>query len=186
MYGYSRWQKYKYAVAALIAIMVFCGFTFSYLGVVIAESAPATKALDNITVTTYVPQQESVNQALFIFSTGSAEIARQGYLNITNTGSQNLTLDLTLSATVTAYNQQQTNYNLGSISVTNVAVNAHSSRIISPTLDDKTPIVHWTERPSGYWGYSWYVQASVATNYLFLQTAVGSKTFDFNGSAIIL
>ncbi len=39
----GKWQKYKYAVAALIVIMVFCGFFFSYIAVVISASSRVVK-----------------------------------------------------------------------------------------------------------------------------------------------
>ena len=188
MYKSDKWQKYKYAVAALIAIMVFCAFIFSFIAVTLSANAPATKALNNVGITNYIPPEpNSTNPVLISFSTGKWRLELgEGYLNITNTGNQNLTLTLTMAATVTAINQQHTNYDLGSMTIPNVAINAHGSQIISATLNDTTPIVHWTDRPSGYWGYSWSVQASIATNYLFLHPAAGYRTFDFNGSAIIL
>lgn len=183
----GKWQKCKYAVAALIAIMVFCAFIFSLIAVTLSASAPATNALDNINITNYIPPQpNSTNPALISFSTGSFRIETgEGYLNITNTGDQNLTLTLTMSAIITAYNTQHTDCSLGSILIPNVVTNAHGSKIIPATVNDTAPIVRWTEKPSGYWGYSWSIQASITTNYLFWHPAVSYKTFDFNGSAII-
>jgi hypothetical protein len=183
----GKWQKYKYAVAALIAIMVFCAFIVSLVAVTLSASAPATNALGNVNITNYIPPQpNSTNPVLISFSTGSFRIETgEGYLNITNTGDQNLTLTLTMSAIITAYNTQHTDYSLGSILIPNVIVNAHGSKIIPATLNDTAPIVDWTEKPSGYWGYSWSVQASITTNYLFWHPEVSYKTFDFNGSAIM-
>jgi hypothetical protein len=183
----GNWQKYKYAVTALIIIIIFCGFLFSYIAVVISASAPATKALNSITITNYIPpEQNSSNPALISFSTGKYTINNGvGYLNISNTGNENQALALTMFATVTAYNQQQLNYNLGSVGIANLVVEAHSSKIIIATLKDTNPIMNWTEKPSGYWGYSWSIQTSISTNYLFWHPAVSYKTFNFNGSAII-
>jgi len=187
MFRSERWQKYKYAVAALIAIIVFCAFLFSFVAVTLSANALATKALDNISITQYIPPEpSSTNPVLISFSTGKWRINTEGgYLNVTNTGDQNSTLTLMMTATITAINQQHTSYSLGSITIPNITINAHSSQIISATLNDTTPIVHWTDRPSGYWGYSWSVKASIATNYLFWHPAAGYRTFDFNGSAII-
>jgi len=196
VYYSERWQKYKYAVAALIVIMVFCGFLFSYVGVAIQSSNPTAKphptpmpvyltnssygALNNIAITNYIPPLplNSTIPVLISFSTGKWSIGNGvGYLNITNTSSQSLTLALKMSANITAINQQQTNYNLGTVNLPNVTLSSCSSQIISATLNDTTPIVNWTERPSGYFGYSWSIQASLANN-----PVVGYKTFSFNGS----
>jgi len=184
VYKSGKWQKYKYATAAIIVIIVFSTFLASYIAVAI----PAEKPLNVISITNYIPPEaNSTNLALISFSTGTYRMyGGEGYLNIANTGDQNLTLTLTMSATVTAINQQQTNYNLGSIVIPKVTVNAHSSKIIPATLNDTTPIVHWTQKPSGYWGYSWSVQASSNVNFLFFHPAVGYKTFEFNGFAIVL
>lgn len=172
--------------------MVFCGFLFSYVAIDSSSSNSTTKsvnsvsyasygALNNIIITNYIPPLplNSTSPVLISFRTGKYTIETgEGYLNITNTGSQNLTLALIMSGNITAINQLQTNYDLGSINIPDVTINGHSSRIISATLNDTTPIVNWTERPSGYWGYSWSIQTSLAAN-----PTVGYKTFDFNGSA---
>jgi len=197
MYKSAKWQQNRYAIAALI---IFCAIISSYIAIATRasnltakpvnsvsnpsySSLSAYETLDNIMITNYVPPLplNNTNPALISFSTGKWTIENgEGYLNITNAGNQNLTLALTMSAYITAINQEQTNYNLGSISIPNVTINGHSSRIISATINDTTPIVNWTEKPSGYWGYSWSVQASLANN-----PTEGYKTFDFNGSADI-
>jgi len=39
----AKWQQYKYAVAALIVIIIFCGFLFSYIAVAISASSRVAK-----------------------------------------------------------------------------------------------------------------------------------------------
>jgi hypothetical protein len=177
-----------YAVAALIVISVFCGLIFSYIVVVISDSAPATKALDNISITNITLEPNSTNPLINFrgFTLG------HGYLEITNTGDQNLTLTLTMSALVNSTNTlyvPNINQYAGSAIIPNITINAHSSRIISATAIDTAPPFHytgWNQKPSGYWSYSCAVQASIPISYLFWHTTVGCKTFDFTGSEIIL
>ncbi len=177
----AKWQKYKYAVASIIVILIFSSLMLSYVAVAIS----ATEPLNNISISNFAPEPENMTgPSLVSFSTGSWRLnLGQGYLNITNTGDQNVTLTLKMSATT---NIQQTSFNLGSAVIPNVTINAHSSRIISATVNDKTPIVNWTQKPSGYWAYSCSVQASYNINYLFWHPEVGEKTFDFNNGAAIV
>ena len=189
----GKWQKYKYVFAALIAIFVFCGFIFSYVAVVISASAPATKALNNISIINYTIQPSNTTPPLLSFSEGAYNLSfGQGYLNVTNTGDKKLTLTLTMSAIVSVYDGQDNKnitYNVGSMSIPNVIVNGHSTTNIQATLNDKTPthgIPTMNNKPSGYWSYSCSVQASIPVSYLFWHTTVGCKTFDFTGSETIL
>lgn len=190
MYQSGRWQKYKYAVAALIAIMVFCGFLFSYVDVAISASAPATKALNNIAVSPSTATYElSEAPPLVSFSTGSYRLNfGEGVIEVCNNAYTNVTVTLTVSAIVGCYDgldNRYTNYDLGSVVISNVRLAGLEVDNIQVTLNDTTPIANWTERPSGLWNYTCSVQASIPVNYLFWQTTVGDKTFDFNGLAIV-
>lgn len=185
----AKWQQYKYAVAALIAILVFCGLIFSYVTVVISASAPATKALDNILIINYTTLAPNSTNPLINFR---GFTFGHGYLEITNSADQNLTLTLTLSAVVNSTNAlyvPNANEYAGSDIVSNITVDAHSSKIISATATDEASPFHytgWNQKASGYWSYSCLVQASIPVSYFFWHTTVGCKTFDFTGSETIL
>lgn len=185
MYISAKWQKYKYAVAAFIVIMVFCGFLFSYVAVAISASAPAAKALDNIAVTNNFQHQPNMpNTVGILWSITNYSIALGQDFNITNTGDQNLTLTLMFSAALTAIGAEQTNYCLHSIAIPNVTITSHSSRVISANLNSTVPDLNLTGGSWGYFGYSFSVDASITTDYLFWHPTAGYKTFDFNGSIV--
>jgi hypothetical protein len=118
-------------------------------------------------------------------SIGNYSIALGQEFNITNTGDQNLTLTLMFSAALTAIGTEQTNYCLRSIAMPNVTITSHSSQVISANLNNTEPDLNLTTEGIGsYFGYSFSVDASITTNYLFWHPTVGHKTFEFNCSII--
>lgn len=182
----GKWQKYKYGVAALIAIVVFCGFLFSYVAVVASASDSATKALNNITITNNFQHQPNCPNTVGVsFCITNYSVALGQEFNITNARDQNLTLTLKISPALTAIGDEQTNYNLGSIAIPNETLTSHSSRIVSANLNSTEPFLNLTNDGfGGCFGYSFTVDASVTTNYLFWHPTVGYRTFDFNGSIV--
>ncbi len=181
----GKWQKYKYAVAALIAIMVFCGFLFSYVAVVTSASASATKALDNIIITNCFQHQPNCPNTVGISdSITNYSIALGQEFNITNTSDKIIRLTLTCSAALTAIGAEQTNYCLDSIAIP-ITITSHSSQVISADLNRTVPFLNLTISGfGGYFGYSFSVDASTTANYLFWHPTVGYKAFDFNGSIV--
>src|SRR5208283_1693172 len=129
-------------------------------------------------------QPNSPNTVGISWSIGNYSIELGQDFNITNTGDQNLTLTLMFSAALTAIGAEKTDYNLGSIAMPNVTLTSHSSRVISANLNSTVPDLNLTEEGGGYFGYSFSVDASIATTYLFWHPTVGYKTFDFNGSIV--
>lgn len=186
MYKSGKWQKYKYAVAALIAIMVFCGFLFSYVAVVISVSDSATKALGNLTVTNCFQHQPSCPNTVGVsFGITNYSVALGQEFNITNSGGQNLTLTLRFSSALTAIGDEQTDYNLGTVAIPNVTLISHSSQIVSANLNSTVPPLNLTTSGlGGYFCYSFSADASITANYLFWRPTVGYRTFDFNGSIV--
>jgi hypothetical protein len=173
----AKWQQYKHAVAALIVIIVFCGFLFSYIAVVISASSPATKALNNIDITI-----SQTNPPAAIIDGNLVNFA-QGYLNVTNTGDKNVTVTLIMSATVYVWDgYKNIYYNLGSMTIPDSIIGADSTKIIQATINGTEGIFP----EFGAWSYYCSVQASITLNYLFLHPEVANKTIEFNGTASIL
>ena len=178
----TKRQKYQYAVTAILVIIIASTLMLSY----VAVTFPLIDALNKISINNITYQEVNLTTpALVSFSTGNWTLNfSQGYLNITNTGDKDLILNLVLSATVTDINTEHTNYNLGSVTISNVTAAAHSSTIISATLKDTLPIVNWTQKPSGYWGISWSIHASAEVNYLLSHPAF-QKTFQYQGQMML-
>lgn len=164
-------MAYRYIVAPILVMIIVSSLLLSY----VAVALPVTDALNNISISN-VTSQESSPTTLplisFILGNGTMTLG-QGYFNITNTGNEDFTVSLKLSATVTWMNTGIINYCLGSTTIPKVTVKGHSSTIISATVNDSTPIVsEWGSKASGSWIYSWSVQASANVNYLFLHPAM--------------
>lgn len=151
-----------------------------------ANTLPVTYALNGISINNVTSQESTPNTpSLVTFSTGNWTLNfGYGYLNLTNTGDKDLTLNLKLSARITNFNTEHVNYYLGSTLIRNVTAKAHSSILVSATLNDATPIVHWAQRPSGSWSYCWSVQASANVHCLLPHSAL-QRTFEHTGQVIL-
>ncbi|MGA2681932.1 MAG: hypothetical protein ABSF44_09050 [Candidatus Bathyarchaeia archaeon] len=178
----STKRQYKYAVTAILVIII----AFSVMLYLDVNTLPVTHALNNISIKEVTSQESTpTTPSLITFSTGNSTLNfGYGYLNITNTGNKDLTLNLKLSARITNINTDNVNYYLGSTTISNVKVQGHSSTIISATLKDPTPIVHWTQRASGFFAYSWSVQASANVHCLLPHPAL-QRTFTYQGQMIL-
>ncbi len=197
-----KWQQYKYAAAAFIAIIVFSAFVFSYFAVAL----PAYDSLNNITIAEASSHKADVEgewSYLISFNTGKLQYGYgTGYLNITNSGSQDMTLNLWLSGTVVrkfteetnplnlrlsgnivTMVAEETNYDLGTLAIQNVNVKAHSSTIVPATLNKTAPIVNMS-KTANYWDISYFVQASPSNSYLPWITL--SRTYEFNARALVI
>jgi hypothetical protein len=161
----TKKERYQYAIVAILIIIVTASMLLSF----VAVSLPVVDALNKVSINNVQYQEVTIaTPPLVSFSTGNYTLNYgQGYLNITNTGDKDITLNLKMSATITGINTEHTDYPLGSTTIPNVTVKANSSTIVSATVKDTTPIVNWTQRPSGSFTISWSVQASVKVNYLW-------------------
>lgn len=172
----TKRQQYQYAAAAILIITVTTSLMLSY----VAIALPVTSALNKLSINNVAYREVSIDTPpLVSFSTGNYTLNYgQGYLNITNEGDKDLTLNLKMSASIIGINAEHTNYYLGSTTIPNVTAKGHSSTIVSATIKDATPIVNWTQKPSGSWTISWSVQASADVNYLLWHTAL-QKSFEY-------